>query len=206
MIDTIGNTILNSNASNLEEALELKSDEGTIRDLVIAKTSKIGEKLDFRRLAVVTKNDDENFGTYLHMGGKIAVLTVVKGANTDVAKDVAMQAAAMKPRYVFKEDVPADEVAREREVLKEQAMNEGKPAEIAEKMVQGRIGKFYGEICLVEQAYVKDGDMTVQQYINSVAKEVGSDISITRYVRFETGEGLAKKEEDFAAEVAKQIQ
>lgn len=120
LIENIGKTILNSDAKTLEEAKELAFEDGTINDYIIAKTSKIGEKLDFRRLAVVEKTDEENFGSYLHMGGKIAVLTVVKGANEDVAKDVAMQAAAMEPKYVFKTDVPEEEIAREREVLKEQ--------------------------------------------------------------------------------------
>jgi len=133
MIDTIGNTILNSNASNLEEALELKSDEGTIRDLVIAKTARIGEKLTLRRVAVVEKNDDEEFGSYLHMGGRIAVLTVIKGANAEVAKDVAMQSAAMKPIYVFESDIPEEEIEKERAIQKEIAMGEGKPEDIAAK-------------------------------------------------------------------------
>ena len=200
MIKNIGETILNSDAKTLEEANELAFEDGTIKDYVVAKTAKIGEKLDFRRLAVVEKNDDENFGKYLHMGGKIAVLAVVKGASEEVAKDVAMQHAAMKPKYVFKEDVPADEVAREREVLKEQAMNEGKPAEIAEKMVKGRIGKFYAEICLVNQEFVKNPDMKVSELLKS------KDAEIVRFARFEKGEGLEKKEENFAEEVMKQLQ
>ena len=125
LLDTVGNTILNSDVTTLEEAKELKLNDGTIADYIVDKTAKIGEKLDFRRLDVITKKRGEHFGTYLHMGGKIAVVTVIKGANDEVAKDVAMQAAAMDAKYVFKEDVPEEEVAREREVLKEQAMNEG---------------------------------------------------------------------------------
>ena len=199
MIKNIGQTILNSDAKTLEEANELAFEDGTIKDYVVAKTAKIGEKLDFRRLAVVEKNDDENFGKYLHMGGKIAVLAVVKGASEEVAKDVAMQHAAMKPKYVFKEDVPADEVAREREVLKEQAMNEGKPAEIAEKMVEGRLLKFYQESCLEEQSFVMDDSINVSTYVKNNGGTIAS------MVRFEVGEGMAKKEENFAEEVAKQI-
>lgn len=153
MIDEIGNAILKGTAKTVEEALQLPSSEGTVNDLIIAKTAKIGEKLSLRRIAVVEKNDDDNFGAYLHMGGRIAVLTVVNGANENVAKDVAMQSAAMKAEYVFKEDVPAEVVEREKEVLKEQAMNEGKPADIAEKMVAGRINKFYKEICLTLQSF-----------------------------------------------------
>lgn len=199
LIKTVGETILNSDAKTLEEANELQYEDGTIKDLIIAKTSKIGEKLDFRRLAVIEKNDDEFFGQYLHMGGKIAVVTVVKGANEEVAKDVAMQAAAMKPKYVFKEDVPAEEVAREREVLKEQAINEGKSAEIAEKMVEGRLNKFYKEICLALQAFIKDGDIDVTKYVTDNGGEL---IGMSMFV---VGEGIEKRQDNFAEEVMAQI-
>ena len=199
LIKTVGETILNSDAKTLEEANELPYEDGTIKDLIIAKTSKIGEKLDFRRLAVIEKNDDEFFGQYLHMGGKIAVVTVVKGANEEVAKDVAMQAAAMKPKYVFKEDVPAEEVAREREVLKEQAINEGKSAEIAEKMVEGRLNKFYKEICLALQAFIKDGDIDVTKYVTDNGGEL---IGMSMFV---VGEGIEKRQDNFAQEVMNQI-
>lgn len=199
LIKTVGETILNSDAKTLEEANELPYEDGTIKDLIIAKTSKIGEKLDFRRLAVIEKNDDEFFGQYLHMGGKIAVVTVVKGANEEVAKDVAMQAAAMKPKYVFKEDVPAEEVAREREVLKEQAINEGKSAEIAEKMVEGRLNKFYKEICLALQAFIKDGNIDVTKYVTDNGGEL---IGMSMFV---VGEGIEKRQDNFAEEVMAQI-
>ncbi len=199
LIKDVGETILHSEATTLEEANELPFKEGTIKDLIIAKTSKIGEKLDFRRLAVITKKDDENFGSYLHMGGKIAVVTVVKGANAEVAKDVAMQAAAMKPKYVFKSDVPEDEVAREREVLKEQAMNEGKSEEIASKMVEGRLNKFYKEICLSMQAFIKDGDIDVTKYVTNNGGEL---VGMTMFV---VGEGIEKRQDNFAEEVMAQI-
>ena len=199
LIKNVGETVLNSDAKTLEEANALPFGEGTIKDLVVDRTAKIGEKLDFRRLAVIEKNDDENFGSYLHMGGKIAVVSVVKGANEEVAKDVAMQAAAMKPKYVFRADVPEEEIAREKEVLKEQAMNEGKPAEIAEKMVEGRLNKFFKEICLAEQAFIKDSSLTVEKYVKENNGEV---ISMTR---FAVGEGIEKKQENFAEEVMSQI-
>ncbi len=199
MIRTIGETILNSDAKTLEEANELAVEDGTIKDYVVAKTAKIGEKLSFRRLVVVEKSDDENFGKYLHMGGKIAVLSVVKGANEEVAKDVAMQHAAMKAKYVFKSDVPEEEVAREREVLKEQAMNEGKPAEIAEKMVEGRLNKFFKEICLSQQAFIKDGDIDVTKYVTNNGGEL---ISSTSFI---VGEGIEKRQDNFAEEVMAQI-
>lgn len=200
MIDTIGNAILKSSANSLEEALEVSTDEdGTVSDLIIAKTAKIGEKLSLRRVEVVNKNSDEVFGAYLHMGGKIAVLTVLKGANEEVAKDVSMQAAAMKPSYVFISDVPEDVVAREREVLKEQSMNEGKSGDIAEKMVEGRIKKFYKEICLAEQAFIKDGDISVNTYVANNGGE------ILKMVRYEVGEGMEKRNENFAEEVMNQV-
>ena len=199
LLNTIGNTILNSSAKTLEEALSLESEEGTINDLIVAKTAKIGEKLSLRRIEVVEKNDDEFFGNYLHMGGKIAVLTVVKGASVEVAKDVAMQAAAMKPEYLCESEVPEEVVEREKAVLTEQAINEGKPADIAEKMVIGRIKKFFKEICLVDQAFVKDGDLTVGQYVKNNGGEV------TKMVRFEVGEGMQKREDNFAEEVRSQI-
>src|SRR5699024_1859761 len=118
------------------------------------------------------------------------------------AKDVAMQIAAVSPQYLNKEDVPADVVAKEKEILTAQAMNEGKPANIAEKMVMGRINKFYKEVCLVEQPLVKDGDMTVGKYVENTAKELGTAIKLLSFVRFEKGEGLEKREDNFADEVA----
>ena len=199
MLDTIGNTILNSNAKTVEEALELPCEEGTIKDLIIAKTAKIGEKLSLRRIEVVEKTDDETFGSYLHMGGKIAVLTVLTGANEEVAKDVAMQAAAMKPEFVREDEIPTDRVEKERAIFKEQAMNEGKPAEIAEKMVEGRLKKFFKEICLVSQSFIKNGDIDVATYVKNNGGEVKS------MIRYEVGEGMEKRNDNFAEEVMHQV-
>ena len=199
MLNTIGNTILNSNAKTVEEALELPCEEGTIKDLIIAKTAKIGEKLSLRRIEVVEKTDDETFGSYLHMGGKIAVLTVLTGANEEVAKDVAMQAAAMKPEFVREDEIPTDRVEKEREIFKEQAMNEGKPAEIAEKMVEGRLKKFFKEICLVSQSFIKNGDIDVATYVKNNGGEVKS------MIRYEVGEGMEKRNDNFAEEVMNQV-
>ena len=199
MLDTIGNTILNSDVTTLEEALTLPCEEGTINDLIIAKTAKIGEKLSLRRIEVLTKNDNENFGSYLHMGGKIAVLTLLEGASGDVAKDVAMQAAAMKPEFVTSEEIPAERVEKERAIFKEQAMNEGKPAEIAEKMVEGRLHKFFKEICLVSQAFIKDSDLDVETYVKNNGGKV------LKMIRYEVGEGMEKRNDNFAEEVMSQI-
>ncbi len=199
MIDTIGNAILNSNVKTMDEALELDINGEKTSDYIVSKIAKIGEKLSFRRFEVIEKNDDEVFGSYLHMGGKIATLTVVKGNDEAVAKDVAMQAAAMKPRYVFESDVPEADLEKERKVLKEQAMEEGKPADIAEKMVEGRMKKFYKENCLIAQEFVKDSSVDVQTYLKN------SNSELVSMIRYEVGEGLEHKEENFAEEVAKQI-
>ncbi len=199
MIATIGNTILNSTASTLEEAMLLPTSEGTINDLIVAKTAKIGEKLSLRRIEVVEKEANENFGAYLHMGGKIAVLSVIEGATPEVAKDVSMQAAAMRPEYVFIEDVPSEVLEKERAVQKELAMSEGKPADIAEKMVDGRIKKYFKEICLAEQAFIKDGDISVATYVKN------NNGTIKKVIRYEVGEGIEKRNENFAEEVMNQI-
>lgn len=199
LVNEILEAIIKSDAKTMEEALELKTSEGTINDLVVSKTATIGEKLSFRRFNKVTKKDNETFGSYIHMGGRIAVLTVVSDVTEEVAKDISMHAAAMRPLYVTKEEVPAELVEKERVVLKEQAINEGKPAEIAEKMVEGRIRKYYEEICLEDQIFVKDSSMNVATYAKNNG---GKIISMTRY---EVGEGIEKREENFAEEVAKQI-
>ena len=201
LVEVIANAIINSDLEDddVEGALKLTTEEGTLNDLIIAKTSKIGEKLSLRRFKVVTKEENASFGQYIHMGGKIAVLTILENASEEVAKDIAMHAAAMSPKYVSRDEVPSEEVEKERVVLKEQAINEGKPADIAEKMVEGRIRKFYEEICLEEQAFVKDSDVKVGVY----AKNNGG--KITTMIRYEVGEGMEKREENFAEEVAKQM-
>lgn len=199
MIDIIGNAILNGNATNVEETLELTYENGTINDLIIAKTAKIGEKLSLRRVSVLTKEDNQTFGEYLHNGGKIAVVTLVTGSNEEVAKDVAMQSAAMNAEYIKIEDVPNNVVEREREVLKEQSISEGKSEEIATKMVEGRIKKFFKEIVLLEQEFIKDGDLDVKTYLKN------NDTEMLNMVRFVVGEGMEKRNDNFADEVMGQI-
>ena len=199
MIDTIGDALLKSDVKTLDEAKELMTTDGTIGELIVNKTAKIGEKLSLRRFSIVTKSDDEFFGDYIHMGGKIAALTVIKGANAEVARDIAMQAAAMRPLYCFPSEVPADVLDNEKAVLKEQAINEGKPADIAEKMVEGRIKKFYKEICLSEQAFIKDGDLSVEKYVTNNGGEIKS------MIRYEVGEGMEKRCDNFAEEVMNQV-
>ena len=173
LVSTVLKAIISSDAKTVEELNEVEVDGTKIGDLVVSKTATIGEKLSIRRFEKVTKTDSQNFGEYIHMGGRIAVLTLIDGANVEVAKDVAMHAAAMRPSYVRISDVPESEVEKEKAILTEQAMNEGKPKEIAEKMVLGRINKFYKEICLEEQPFVKDQDKSVKQFV----KEAGGEIS-----------------------------
>ena len=199
LVNKIAELIVKNDVKTMEEAMSLSTEEGTLNDTIVNFTATIGEKISFRRFARLSKTDSQNFGSYIHMGGRIAVLTLLEGADEETAKDVSMHAAAMRPSYVKREDVPAEEVERETSVLKEQAMNEGKPAEIAEKMVNGRINKFYKEICLEEQDFVKDSDMTVGAFVKS------KNGSIVNMVRFEVCEGIEKKEENFAEEVMNQI-
>lgn len=199
MIENIGKAILNSDAKTMDEINALEVEGQTVSEYVVSKTAKIGEKLSLRRAKLVSKTDAENFGAYLHMGGKIAVLVVVEGSDEGVAREVAMQAAAMRPEYLRKEDVPAEIIEKEKEILKEQAINEGKQPDIAEKMVNGRIQKYYKENCLIHQAFVKDGDIDVETYVKNNGGVVKS------MVRYEVGEGMEKRSENFAEEVAKQI-
>lgn len=199
LVQTLLNTIVASDASTVEEALNLSTNEGTIDELLVAKTSKIGEKLSFRRFELVTKNDNQVFGSYVHMGGKISVLTVLENTSEEVARDVAMHAAAMKPRYVRRDEVPTSEIEQEKTILREQVINEGKPENIVDKIVDGKIQKYYQEVCLEEQPFVKDGDVTVGKYVTNNG---GTIVSMSRY---EVGEGMEKRNEDFACEVMSQI-
>ena len=198
-LNDVAKTLLNSNAKTMEEALNLSCDEGTLNDYVTTMTATIGEKISFRRFELIEKSDTQNFGAYIHMGGKISVLTLLEGANETVAKDVSMHAAAMRPEYVTKEEVPSEQVENEKKILTEQAIAEGKPANIAEKMVMGRISKYYKEICLAEQDFVKDNSVTVSKYVSN------NGGTIKRVIRYEVGEGLEKRQDNFAEEVAAQI-
>ncbi|MDD2505006.1 MAG: translation elongation factor Ts [Bacilli bacterium] len=199
MIDLIGKTILNNDPKTKEEADLLDTGEGNISDLIIAKTAKIGEKLSFRRYEIITKNDNQNFGSYLHMGGKIASLVVLEGANTEVAKDVAMQAAAMKPEYISQDEVPVEVIEKEKKILTEEVINEGKPSEIADKIVLGKINKYFKEICLINQTFIKDGDIDVETYVKN------NEGKVLNMIRYEVGEGIEKRNENFAEEVMNQI-
>ena len=198
-VDYLANTILANNLKTHEEVLSFEDNGETIEAKLVALTAKIGEKLSFRRHELVEKNDNEVFGSYLHMGGKIGALVVLANTSEEVAKDVAMHVAAMAPVCATRSDVPADMVDHESKVIKEQVMNEGKPADIAEKMVTGRLNKFYKEICLEEQEFIKDSSVNVGTFVKNNG---GSIVSMIRYA---VGEGIEKKEENFADEVMSQI-
>ncbi len=198
LLDKLGKILVANKPATVEEALAITVDGTTVNDMLIEATSTIGEKITLRRLQLVEKADNEFFGSYLHMGGRIAALTVVEGKE-EVAKDAAMHAAAINPQYLTQSEVPAEVVAKEREILTQEALNEGKPANIVEKMVEGRIRKFLADVCMLEQPFVKDGDVTVAKY----AKNNNSEIKL--FIRLEVGEGIEKVVSNFAEEVMSQV-
>lgn len=202
LVQTVLKTIIASDAKTVEELNEVSvvAGEGTIAELVISKTATIGEKLSIRRFTKVVKGDEQSFGEYIHMGGKIAVLTLLNGANSEVAKDVAMHAAAMRPMYTRSSEVPTEVLDKEKDIMKEQLINEGKPADRIDNILVGKVKKYYEEVCLENQIYVKaENKETVSEF---VANNGGT---IDTMIRFEVGEGMTKREENFADEVAKQI-
>ena len=198
VMDVAKQVVLN-NPATVEELLaqpSLTVEGKTVNEVLIDKIATIGENMSIRRFA---RFESEGLvEKYIHGDGKIAVLVNMTNANKELAKDVCMQIAAAKPEFLNRESVPAERVEKEKEILKAQTMNEGKPEAIAEKIVMGRINKFYEEICLVDQAFVKDPSMKVSQVLK--------DASIVEFARFEKGEGIEKKEENFAEEVMKQLQ
>ncbi len=199
LVEMIAKAILNSNVKTVEEAMKLEVEGNTIENIIVNKTATIGEKLSFRRFELIEKEDNQVFGTYSHMGGKIVTLTILEGKDEEVAKDIAMQIAAMRPLYLDKESVPTERVEKEREILTEQAENEGLDQNKLPMIVNGRLGKFFEEVCLLEQGFVKENKMKVSKYVES------KNMKVLSFVRYEVGEGMEKREENFADEVAKQI-
>lgn len=200
-VDYLTDEVLKNDVKSVEDVLNIKDGDETINDKLVALTSKIGEKISFRRFEKVTKKDNEVFGTYKHMGGKIGTIVVVKGANLDVAKDVAMQAAAMNPVALRREEVPAEMVEKEKHFITEEVKQtaEGKPEDVIERMVVGKLEKFYKEVVLVEQAFIKENKVSVEKYVKDNGGEIIS------MVRFAVGEGIEKRQENFADEVMSQI-
>ncbi|MBX0356417.1 translation elongation factor Ts [Halobacillus sp. Nhm2S1] len=202
LLKDLGQHLLTQKPATVEEALEQKlhGDGEVLSSYITERVAKIGEKISLRRFVIKEKTDNDAFGAYLHMGGNIGVLTVLEGSTDEsAAKDVAMHVAAVNPRYVSRDEIPQEEADKEREMLKTQAMNEGKPENIVEKMVEGRLNKFFEEICLLDQSFVKDPDQKVKQFVASTGGQ------ITGFDRFEVGEGMEKREENFADEVMNQV-
>lgn len=195
LVNQLADAILNSNATNDEEALEIVTPEGAVKDLLVNATATIGEKISLRRVHVLEKTDSQVFGAYSHMNGKIVVVSVLDGENAEVAKDVCMHVAAMNPKYLDKTKVDADFLAKETEILKQETLNEGKPEAIVDKIVVGKVQKLLKGICLVDQMFVKNPDVTVAQYVKD------NKCDIKSYIRLEVGEGIEKKKDDFVAEV-----
>ena len=191
----IGQAIIKSNATNDVEALNAEVGGVKVSDMVVNATAKIGEKISLRRVRVFQKNDSQVFGLYSHMGGKIVTFTLLEGGNEEVARNVCMHVTAMNPKYLDIASVDPADVEKEKAILTQEALNEGKPANIVEKMVIGRVQKYLKEICLVNQMYVKDPDITVEQYVKA------NNGKILTYLRLEVGEGIEKRKDDFAAEV-----
>ncbi|GEP84261.1 elongation factor Ts [Staphylococcus piscifermentans] len=201
LVKELAKHILETKPESVDALMETKMSTGeTVKERINEAISTIGEKLSLRRFAIRTKGDNDAFGAYLHMGGRIGVLTVVEGTtDEEAAKDVAMHIAAINPKYVSSDQVSQEELSHEKEVLKQQALNEGKPEKIVEKMVEGRLRKYLQEICAVDQNFVKDPDVTVEQFLKSKGGK------LTDFVRYEVGEGMEKREENFADEVKGQM-
>lgn len=201
LVSELAKQILAAKPVSVEAALELTNAEGVkIEDQISTAVATIGEKITLRRFEVKTKTDADAFGSYLHMGGRIGVLVVLEGSTDEAsAKDVAMHIAAINPKYVSRDEVSEEEVAHERKVLTEQALNEGKPENIVAKMVEGRLGKYFEEICLLDQTFVKNSDQKVRDFVKSTGGNV------TSFVRFAVGEGIEKREDNFAEEVMNQV-
>ena len=202
LLDVIEKAMLAAKPASTEEALAVETAEGTVNDLIVNATATIGEKISFRRVAVVEKADDEVFGSYMHMGGTISALAVVKG-DTTVAKNIAMQVASMNPVYATEADIPADAFEHEKQLqmqmMKEDPKMAGKPEKVLENILKGKVKKHFKDQCLADQEFFLDTKKSVTQYLKEEKAEVKS------FVRFQVGEGMEKKEEDFAAEVAAQM-
>ncbi|HDE8188248.1 TPA: elongation factor Ts [Staphylococcus aureus] len=201
LVKEIANQVLDTKAETVEALMETTLPNGkSVDERIKEAISTIGEKLSVRRFAIRTKTDNDAFGAYLHMGGRIGVLTVVEGStDEEAARDVAMHIAAINPKYVSSEQVSEEEINHEREVLKQQALNEGKPENIVEKMVEGRLRKYLQEICAVDQDFVKNPDVTVEAFLKTKGGK------LVDFVRYEVGEGMEKCEENFADEVKGQM-
>ena len=201
LLDEAAKTIFNSNVKTVEEALALPTAEGTLNDSFIAAVAIIGEKITLRRFEIVEKSDDELFGSYTHQGGRIVAVTVVKGtADAQVAKNMAMQVASMNPTYVSRDEMPQEVVAHEREVQEGIMANDpslaNKPEKVKAGIIEGRVSKSLQDMCLVDQEYFLDSNLKCGQYLKE------NNAEVVKFVKYIVGEGIEKKQDDFAAEVA----
>ena len=200
---------LKSKAEDVDAFMAEKWPNGeTVQETHMQKVALIGENIGIRRFERYTGSGDSIIVHYIHGGGRVAVIlelesSVVNDELIEAGRNLCMQVAAMTPLFVAQKDVPEDFIAKEKEILLQQAINEGRPANIAEKVVEGRLKKNLVAMCLLEQEYVKDGDLTCAKYVESVAKTLGTDVKVKRFTRYETGEGIEKKEENFVEEVSK---
>ena len=203
LVDTIANALVDAGVKTVEEANAVSVNGETIENLLINATATIGEKITLRRFEVVEKADDEVFGDYVHMGGKISVIVVLKGSDATVAHNIAMQVASMNPSYISRDYMEAEVVEKERaiqtEILKNDASLAGKPEKVLAGIIEGRVSKTLQEMCLVDQLYILDQGMKVSQYLKN------NNTAVTSMVRYAVGEGIEKREENFAEEVAKQM-
>lgn len=202
LVKELGDHLVKEKPSSLDEALKqtIEGKSETVEEYIHSAIATIGENITLRRFELLSKTDADTFGSYVHMGGRIGSLVLLENtSDEEAAKDVAMHVAAVNPRYISREDVAEDEVNREKAVLTEQALNEGKPEHIVEKMVEGRLGRFFEEICLLEQQFVKDPDVKVSKFVENTGG------TVQKFARFEVGEGIERKEEDFAEEVRSQM-
>ncbi|MFC4617371.1 translation elongation factor Ts [Camelliibacillus cellulosilyticus] len=200
LIDEITDLLLEEKPTDLDDAMAKTFADGqTLSERINSAIAKIGEKISLRRFEILEKTDGETFGAYHHMGGRIAVLTLLDGQSEEAAKDIAMHVAAINPRYVDRDSVDQAEIDQEKDILTQQALNEGKPENIVEKMVLGRLNKFFEEICLLEQPFVKDPDVKVKKYLGD------KGLTAKSFVRYEVGEGMEKRQENFAEEVQAQM-
>ena len=199
LVNEIGKAVVANEPKTMDEALELKIGDQTINEAITSLTAVIGEKISLRRFQVLDKTDSQVFGSYLHNGGLIGAIVTLEGADEATAKDVAMHVAAVNPEFMDRDQVPADRLEHEKAIFTEETKAEGKPEKIIPRIVEGRLNKFLSEISLADQEFVKDSDMTVQQFVES------KNGKLVSFVRYEVGEGIEKKQEDFAEEVKNQM-
>jgi len=201
LVKELAQHLLKNKPATVEEASAQTMENGaTVEEHINAVIAKIGEKLSLRRFAIVSKTDNDAFGAYLHMGGRISVLTVLEGTtDSDAAKDISMHITALRPKYVSRDQVSQEEIERERQILTQQALNEGKPENIVAKMVEGRLGKYFEDVCVLDQTFVKNPDQKVRQFVES------KGATLREFVRYEVGEGIEKREDNFAEEVMNQV-